>query len=33
MLHQFIKKTEKTPAKELQVAQSRMRELKHDEHS
>ena len=27
-LHQFVKKTEKTPRKELQVAQQRMRELK-----
>jgi len=27
-LHQFVKKTEKTPRKELQVAQHRMRELK-----
>ena len=27
MLHQFIKKTEKTPAKELFVARTRMKEL------
>ena len=27
MLHQFIKKTEKTPAKELLVARTRMKEL------
>lgn len=28
MLHQFVKKTEKTPAKELDVARRRMKELK-----
>jgi phage-related protein len=27
-LHQFVKKTEKTPRKELQIAQQRMKELK-----
>ena len=27
MLHQFLKKTEKTPAKELLVARTRMKEL------
>jgi len=27
MLHQFIKKTEKTPAKELLVARKRMKEI------
>jgi phage-related protein len=29
-LHQFIKKTDKTPLKELEVARQRMKELKHD---
>lgn len=29
MLHQFIKKTEKTPRKELDIAQKRMKEVKH----
>lgn len=28
MLHQFIKKTDKTPAKDLQIARSRMKEWK-----
>jgi phage-related protein len=28
MLHQFIKKTEKTPIKELTIAQNRMKEWK-----
>ena len=28
-LHQFVKKTEKTPAKELRIARQRMKELKH----
>jgi phage-related protein len=27
MLHQFVKKTEKTPAKELAIARRRMKEL------
>lgn len=27
-LHQFVKKTEKTPRKELQIAQLRMKEVK-----
>lgn len=27
-LHQFVKKTEKTPRKELQIAQQRMKEVK-----
>jgi phage-related protein len=27
-LHQFVKKTEKTPRKELQIAQQRMKEAK-----
>ncbi len=29
MLHSFVKKSAKTPAKELQIAQSRMKEYKH----
>lgn len=29
-LHQFLKKTEKTPRRELQIAQQRMKELKDD---
>lgn len=29
ILHSFIKKTPKTPRKELQLAQSRMQEVKH----
>jgi phage-related protein len=28
-LHQFVKKTEKTPAKELDIARHRMKEVKH----
>jgi phage-related protein len=28
MLHQFVKKTEKTPAKELTIATKRMKEMK-----
>ena len=28
MLHQFVKKTEKTPARELELARRRMKELK-----
>ena len=28
MLHQFVKKTEKTPARELETARRRMKELK-----
>jgi phage-related protein len=28
MLHQFVKKTEKTPAKELEIARRRMKEVK-----
>ena len=28
MLHQFIKKSDKTPRKELEIAQLRMREMK-----
>jgi phage-related protein len=30
MLHQFVRKTEKTPAKELDVARRRMKEVKND---
>jgi phage-related protein len=29
ILHQFVKKTEKTPAKELDIARQRMKEVKH----
>ena len=29
-LHQFIKKTDRTPRKELGIARQRMKELKHD---
>lgn len=28
MLHQYVKKTQKTPRKELEIARSRMKELK-----
>lgn len=28
-LHQFVKKTEKTPAKEFDIARQRMKEVKH----
>lgn len=30
MLHQFMKKTDKTPAKELDIARKRMKDLKND---
>jgi phage-related protein len=30
LLHQFVKKTDKTPAKELQIAQNRMKDLAHE---
>jgi phage-related protein len=30
MLHSFIKKTQKTPEKELKLAKQRMKELKND---
>ena len=33
MLHQFIKKTEKTPRKELEIASRRMKEVKDAEKS
>jgi phage-related protein len=29
-LHQFVKKTDKTPSRELNVARRRMKEVKHD---
>lgn len=29
-LHQFVKKTDKTPSRELDVARRRMKEVKHD---
>ena len=29
-LHQFVKKSDKTPPKELKIARQRMKELKHD---
>lgn len=29
-LHQFVKKTDKTPPKELEIARQRMKELKYD---
>ena len=29
MLHSFIKKTNKTPARERQIAEARMKEVKH----
>ena len=30
MLHQFTKKTDKTPPRELEIARRRMQEVKHD---
>lgn len=30
MLHSFVKKTQKTPLKELRIAEARMKEIKHD---
>lgn len=33
MLHHFIKKTEKTPAKELMIARTRMKEIKIGSHT
>jgi phage-related protein len=30
VLHQFVKKTDKTPRKELDIARQRMKEVKHD---
>ena len=33
MLHQFIKKSEKTPLNELKIAQKRMKEVKDAKHS
>jgi phage-related protein len=32
-LHQFVKKTEKTPPKELQIARRRMKDVVDDQHS
>jgi phage-related protein len=29
-LHQFVKKTEKTPSRQLDLARRRMKEVKHD---
>jgi phage-related protein len=29
-LHQFVKKTDKTPAKEMQIAQNRMKDIAHE---
>jgi len=33
MLHQFVKKSQKTPPKELEIARRRMKEVKNAEHS
>jgi phage-related protein len=33
MLHQFIKKSEKTPSKEIEIARKRMKEVKNAKHS
>lgn len=33
MLHQFVKKSQKTPPKELEIARRRMKEVKDAEHS
>jgi phage-related protein len=33
MLHQFIKKSEKTPLNELKIARNRMKEVKDEKHS
>ena len=33
ILHHFIKKTEKTPGKELQVARTRMKEIENGSHT
>lgn len=33
MLHQFIKKTEKTPSKELRIARTRMKEITNGSHT
>jgi len=33
MLHHFIKKTEKTPAKELLIARTRMKEIENGSHT
>lgn len=31
MLHSFVKKTDRTPKRELEVAQSRLKEIKHED--
>ncbi len=33
MLHQFVKKSERTPRKELKIARTRMKEVKDAKHS
>jgi len=33
MLHQFVKKSQKTPPKELEIVRRRMKEVKNAEHS
>ncbi len=33
MLHQFVKKTDKTPAKELLIARTRMKEIQNGTHT
>jgi phage-related protein len=33
MLHQFIKKSEKTPPNEIKIARNRMKEVKDEKHS
>jgi hypothetical protein len=33
MLHQFVKKTDKTPLKELKIAQARMKEYQDGQHT
>ena len=30
MLHSFVKKTDRTPARELDIAMSRLKEVKHE---
>lgn len=32
ILHHFVKKTKKTPAKELSIARKRMKEIEDDQH-
>ena len=31
MLHSFVKKTDRTPKRELELAQSRLKEIKHED--